>query len=120
MCEPFVHEVARTQRHRIDTPDPISFDQEVPDGVPIVDPGVDTPFRELDQHINWCIPNKGDERRWAETRGGKPIFGPRGPIATEEVCAAVKGRFVPHLFGWMVHVNAFESDDPAVIWGDHH
>ncbi len=72
------------------------------------------------QHINWCLPKKGEERRWTETRAGKPLFGPQGPIATQEACDAVNGRFLPHLFGWMVHVNAFESDDPAVIWGDHH
>lgn len=50
------------------------------------------------QHVNWCLPPKGEELRWKETRGGKPLFVP---------C-------------WMVHVNAFASDDPAVIWGDHH
>jgi len=30
----------------------------------------------------------------------------------------VGGRFVPRLFGWMMHVMAFESDDPKVIWGE--
>jgi hypothetical protein len=29
----------------------------------------------------------------------------------------VGGRFVPLLFGWMVHVMAFSGDDPKVIWG---
>jgi hypothetical protein len=72
------------------------------------------------QHINWCLPRKGEESRWRETRGGKPLFGPESTIAGKEACDAVRGRFVPRLFGWMVHVNAFESDDPAVIWGDHH
>jgi hypothetical protein len=72
------------------------------------------------QHVNWCIPKRGEEARWQETSGGKPVFGPLGPIADEKACAAAGGRFLPHLFGWMVHVNAFASDDPAVIWGDHH
>jgi hypothetical protein len=72
------------------------------------------------QHINWCIPKRGDEARWRETRDGKPVFGPLGPISDEKACDAAGGRFLPHLFGWMVHVNAFESDDPKVIWGDHH
>jgi len=26
----------------------------------------------------------------------------------------------PASFGWMVHVMAFEGDDPAVIWGAGH
>ena len=72
------------------------------------------------QHINWCLPTKGQESRWKERRDGKPLFGPESPIATKEACDAAGGRFVSRLFGWMVHVNAFESDDPTVIWGDHH
>ena len=55
-----------------------------------------------------------------ERRAGKPLFGPDSPIVTKGACDAVGGRFFPRLFGWMVHVNAFESDDPRVIWGDHH
>lgn len=72
------------------------------------------------QHVNWCLPRKGEESRWRETRAGKPLFGPESPIAAREACDAAGGRFVPRLFGWMVHVNAFESDDPRVIWGGHH
>jgi hypothetical protein len=72
------------------------------------------------RHVNWCLPQRGEEGRWLELRDGAPLFGPRSPIATEAACTAAGGRFVPHLFGWMAHVNAFESDDPAVIWGDHH
>ncbi len=29
----------------------------------------------------------------------------------------IGGGFVPRLFGWMVHVMAFESDDPKIVWG---
>jgi hypothetical protein len=68
------------------------------------------------QHINWCLPKRGEESRWRETRAGMPLFGPESPIASAEECAAVRGRFILRLFGWMVHINAFESDDPAVIW----
>lgn len=68
------------------------------------------------QHINWCLPRQGEESRWRETRAGMPLFGPESPISSAEECAAVRGRFIPRLFGWMLHVNAFESDDPAVIW----
>lgn len=69
------------------------------------------------QHVNWCLPPQGQLARWSEQRDGKPVFGPKSPIAAQSACDAVGGRFVPHLFGWMVHANVFASDDPAVIWG---
>ena len=69
------------------------------------------------EHVNWCLPPPGQPARWRETRDGKPVFGPKSPIATAEACDVVAGRFLPRIFGWMVHVMAFESDDPNVIWG---
>jgi hypothetical protein len=72
------------------------------------------------EHVNWCLPPGGQRERWRETRDGKPLFGPKSPIATAEACAAVDGRFVPRLFGWMVHVMAFESGNPTVVWGMEH
>ena len=70
------------------------------------------------QHINWCLPPLADaRRRWAETKNGQPVFGPKSPIATAEACEAVGGRFRPRLFGWMVHVMAFSDGDP---WNAHH
>src|SRR5437660_146155 len=63
------------------------------------------------QHVNWCVPARGQKERWSETREGRPVFGPRSPIPDESACAAVGGRFLPRIFGWMVHVNAFASDD---------
>ena len=73
------------------------------------------------QHVNWCVPPRGAQRRWAETDGGWPRFGPKSRVATREACAAVGGVFVPRMFGWMVHANVFAGDDPAAIWGggDH-
>jgi len=72
------------------------------------------------EHVNWCVPPAGQRERWRETRDGAPVFGPRSPIASAAACAAVGGRFLPRIFGWMVHVMAFESDDPKVIWGGGH
>ena len=69
------------------------------------------------QHVNWCIPKAGDLKSWRDSTDGKPVFGPHSPIATAAACDAVGGRFIPHIFGWMVHANVFASDDPAVIWG---
>jgi hypothetical protein len=89
----------------------------------------DTPLEELDrriplsiahwhQHVNWCLPPRGESGRWRDSTNGQPVFGPRSPIATKAACDAVGGRFVPRLFGWMVHVDAFAGDTPAAIWSD--
>jgi len=72
------------------------------------------------EHVNWCIPPRGGAEHWRDSTAGHPVFGPQSPIATAEACAAVGGRFLPRIFGWMVHVNAFASDDPRVIWPVHH
>jgi hypothetical protein len=72
------------------------------------------------KHINWCLPKRGETARWAERRDGEPVFGPESPVATKEACDAVGGRFVPTVFGWMLHANVFAGDDPAAIWGDEH
>jgi hypothetical protein len=72
------------------------------------------------EHVNWCVPPAGQRERWRETRDGAPVFGPQSPIASAVACTAVGARFLPRIFGWMVHVMAFESDDPKVIWGGGH
>lgn len=72
------------------------------------------------RHVNWCVPKRGDARRWIERRDGKPVFGPESPVATKAACDAVNGRFHESLFGWMVHANVMAGDDPAAIWGDAH
>lgn len=72
------------------------------------------------QHVNWCIPKRGDRERWMETRDGQPVFGPASPIATKEACDAVGGDFHATTFGWMVHANVFEGSTLAEIFGDEH
>ena len=69
-------------------------------------------------HVNLCVPPKGDLQRWKETEGGKPKFGPKGVIASKEACEAEGARWIPQLFGWMVHVDPFETD-PKMVWGTH-
>ncbi|MEJ7810917.1 MAG: hypothetical protein WKG32_10960 [Gemmatimonadaceae bacterium] len=71
------------------------------------------------RHVNLCVPPRRDTGRWSETQNGVLRFGPRGSIATEGECAAAKGRWIPQLFGWMVHVNAYAAD-PAAVWGSEH
>lgn len=94
------------------------------------DDAPDTPLDELDRrvplsyvhwhrHVNWCLPPRGAPQRWRDSTDGRPVFGPHSPIATQAACDTVGGRFVPHLFGWMVHVNAFLADS-AAVWGDPH
>lgn len=73
------------------------------------------------QHTNFCKAPKGEE---AEYSGPDAKFGLRGSITTEQACEAAGGKFYPHVFGWMVHVYADETD-PAKIWstgnnGDGH
>jgi hypothetical protein len=73
------------------------------------------------QHVNWCLPKKGEQARFAEkTADGKPKFGPESPIATKAECDAVGGDFHPNLFGWMLHANVFAGDDLKTIFADEH
>lgn len=57
-------------------------------------------------HVNMCVPPK-DRRR--EMLGPNAKFGLQGSIATKEACEAEGGRFMPQIFGWMVHVYPFEK-----------
>ncbi|HEX8849538.1 MAG TPA: hypothetical protein VF761_08405 [Gemmatimonadaceae bacterium] len=72
------------------------------------------------EHVDICVPKRGDAERWKETRNGQLLFGPAGSIATKADCDAANGRWLEHLFGWMVHANVFASDELGEIWGDHH
>ena len=73
------------------------------------------------EHVNICIPKRGDAERWKEMKDGKMLFGPAGTIVTEAECNAAGGRWLEHLFGWMVHANVFASDDLGQIWaGEGH
>ena len=64
------------------------------------------------QHVNLCLPPR--ERR-AEVFQPNPKFGLTGSIATREECEQAGGRFLPHIFGWMIHVYPYEKD-PAAVW----
>lgn len=64
------------------------------------------------QHVNFCRAPGGD---WSDYTGPHPKFGLMGSIDTREACEAAGGVFIPHVFGWMVHVYPYETD-PAKIW----
>jgi hypothetical protein len=55
-------------------------------------------------HVNICLPPRGQAATADWTR-----LGPHGSISSREACRAAGGRFVPQLFGWMVHVYPFEK-----------
>ena len=64
------------------------------------------------QHINMCKPPKGRE---IEMLGKQARFGLNGAITTEQECDAAGGTFMPHVFGWMVHMYPWEKT-PDEIW----
>jgi hypothetical protein len=69
------------------------------------------------EHVNFCFPPKGRE---SEAWQKNPKFGMAGSISTREDCDAAGGRFVPLLFGWMVHVYPNDKDVWAMGPGMHH
>ena len=64
------------------------------------------------QHVNMCRPPSGRE---GEMFGPHPRFGLAGSIATQAECDAAGGTFLPHVFGWMVHMYPWEHT-PDAIW----
>ena len=44
-----------------------------------------------------------------------PQFGLQGSIYTKDDCEAAGGRFIPHFFGWMLHMYTYEHRQEA-IW----
>jgi hypothetical protein len=63
-------------------------------------------------HVNLCMPPQ-DQRNLVGMPNLK--FGLGGSIAAKEDCDAARGKFVPQIFGWMVHVYPFE-EKPEDIW----
>jgi len=68
------------------------------------------------EHVNFCFPPKGRE---SEAWQKSPKFGMAGSISTREACDEAGGRFVPLLFGWMVHVYPNDKDVWAMGPGMH-
>jgi hypothetical protein len=53
-------------------------------------------------HTNLCMPARG-------TQFDMTKYGLTGSITTKQACDAAGGRFIPVLFGWMVHVYPYEA-----------
>jgi hypothetical protein len=71
-------------------------------------------------HVNICVPERRARARWRETVDGRMKFGPAGAISTKEECDGEKGRFIPQLFGWMVHVSLDEGFEQHHSGGHKH
>ena len=69
-------------------------------------------------HVNFCAP-PADPATVAEQEWDAGTAARWLAIADEGACTAAGGVFVPQLFGWMTHVNAFEGDGHAAVWGGH-
>jgi len=55
------------------------------------------------KHVNICIAPKNIDLATAYL-GTNARFGPNGSITSQSECTAAGGKFMPNLFGWMVHV----------------
>lgn len=64
------------------------------------------------QHVNFC---KAPPGQLAAYFGPNAKFGLLGSIHTQEACDDAGGVFLPHVFGWMVHVYPYETD-PRKVW----
>jgi hypothetical protein len=67
-------------------------------------------------HVNLCLP-PSDKKN--ETWGPNAKFGLAGSITTKPDCDAAGGKFIPQIFGWMVHVYPMEQR-PEDIWSVEH
>jgi hypothetical protein len=63
-------------------------------------------------HVNLCMPPRASEQ---DLLGPKPQFGLAGSISSKAACDAAGGKFIPQIFGWMVHIYPFEQK-PENIW----
>jgi hypothetical protein len=65
-------------------------------------------------HTNLCVPPHPDIDD-EDLVGQNARFGLRGSITTPDACRTAGGKFVNHVFGWMVHVYPYETD-PKKVW----
>jgi hypothetical protein len=73
---------------------------------------------EWHMHTNLCLPPRGQSQAMLPAGNAPSRFGLRGTIVTEAACRDAGGRFLPTVFGWMVHVSPWEKN-PALVWGTH-
>lgn len=77
---------------------------------------------DIPRHVRASIPNNpmgftvSSSARMRFGYLADPRFGFGGTISTAADCEAVGGNFHPQIFGWMVHVYPFQSDDLKVAF----
>src|SRR3954468_12709751 len=57
-------------------------------------------------HVNFCWPPRS---RRQEMFKKDSQFGMMGSISTPEACERAGGKFIPQVFGWMLHVYPYEA-----------
>jgi hypothetical protein len=67
-------------------------------------------------HTNLCLPPKGEGNMLRAQGDVSRKLGLRGTIVTQ--ADGARGRFFPTVFGWMVHVQPWETN-PKLVWGTH-
>ena len=68
------------------------------------------------QHVNFCAMRPAAAVDGI-ARNDSTTFARWLAIETPDACTAQGGFFVPQLFGWMAHVNAFAGETPGAVWG---
>jgi hypothetical protein len=77
-----------------------------------IDQRVPLSVAQWHEHVNICLPPNGQK---GPMRKKDPQFGLNGSISSADACDAAGGRFVPIMFGWMVHFYPWEKS-PDEIW----
>ncbi|MEO7455720.1 MAG: hypothetical protein ABIY52_05615 [Gemmatimonadaceae bacterium] len=70
------------------------------------------------EHVNFCAMSPYVAMAGMQA-GDTSIFSKWLAVETQDACTAAGGMFIPQLFGWMTHVNAFAGDKASTIWGSH-
>jgi hypothetical protein len=68
------------------------------------------------RHVNYCLPPRSDLRQARQHGTEKSNAGIKQEwvrflkITDQQTCSQQNGRWIPQIFGWMVHVYPFSSD----------
>jgi len=84
-----------------------------------LDSRLPTSIAHWHEHVDFCAVSP-DSIRAGVVKADAATAARWLEITTPQECAAVGGRFVPRIFGWMAHVYLFSGDDPKTIWGEDH
>ena len=68
------------------------------------------------QHVNFCA-RRPTSAELSAHLPDSTLVSHSLRIESAETCAAEGGWFLPQLFGWMAHVNAFDGDGLETVWG---